>query len=178
VDVETGEQEVPVGCVGELVVRGPQVMRGYWKREEETRQVLREGWLYTGDLARMDEDGFFYLQDRKKDMIKSGGENIYPREVEEVLCRHPKVKEAVVVGIPQDLRGELLKAYVIIKEGERATAAELLEHCRKDLAKFKRPKKIEFRMELPKTLVGKVLRRVLVEEELQKRRAGREAGQE
>ena len=167
-DVETGEQELPVGEVGELAVRGPQVMYGYWKRDQETRQVLREGWLFTGDLARRDADGYFYIEDRKKDMIKSGGENVFPREVEEVLLRHPKVKDAVVVGLPLGLRGELIKAYVVLKEGERASHAEILDHCRKDLAKFKVPKRVEFRSELPKTLVGKVLRRVLVEEELGK----------
>jgi len=170
VDVETGQRELPVGEIGELVVRGPQVMRGYWHREEETRQVLRDGWLYTGDMARRDADGYFYIEDRKKDMIKSGGENVYPREVEEVLLRHPKVKDAVVVGIPQDLRGELIKAYVVLKEGETASAADLLEHCRTQLAKFKVPKRVEFRSELPKTIIGKVLRRVLVDEELKRRR--------
>lgn len=173
-DVETGERELPTGEVGELAVRGPQVMRGYWNRDEESRQVLRNGWLFTGDLARMDASGFFYIEDRKKDMIKSGGENVYPREVEEVLVRHPKVKEAVIVGVPQGLRGELIKAYVVLKDGEEATAVDILEHCRKDLAKFKVPKKVEFRSELPKTLVGKVLRRVLVEEELKKEDGQRE----
>ena len=176
VDAETGQRELPVGEIGELVVRGPQVMRGYWRREEETSQVLRDGWLYTGDMGRRDADGYFYIEDRKKDMIKSGGENVYPREVEEVLLRHPMVKDAVVVGIPQDLRGELIKAYVVLKEGETATAADLLEHCRKELAKFKVPKRVEFRSELPKTIVGKVLRRVLVAEELQRRAASREGG--
>lgn len=169
-DVDTGQHELPIDEVGELVIRGPQVMQGYWNRPEETRHVLRDGWLFTGDMARMDNDGFFYIEDRKKDMIKSGGENVYPREVEEVLCRHPKVKEAVVVGIPLGMRGELIKAYVVLAEGERAGAAELLDHCRKELAKFKIPKKIEFRTALPKTIVGKVLRRVLLEEELKKRK--------
>jgi long-chain acyl-CoA synthetase len=168
VDAETGQRELPVGEIGELVVRGPQVMRGYWRRDEETRQVLRDGWLYTGDMARRDADGYFYIEDRKKDMIKSGGENVYPREVEEVLLRHPKVKDAVVAGIPQDLRGEMIKAYVVLKEGETAAPADLLEHCRRELAKFKVPKRVEFRSELPKTIVGKVLRRVLVEEELKR----------
>lgn len=167
-DMETGERELPPGEIGELAVRGPQVMRGYWKHEDETRQVLRNGWLYTGDLVRMDADGYFYVADRKKDMIKSGGENVYPREIEEVLLRHPKVRDAVVAGIPLGLRGELIKAYVVLKEGETATPAELLEHCRLHLAKFKVPKKVEFRAELPKTLVGKVLRRVLVAEEINK----------
>jgi len=176
-DMETGERELPAGEVGELAVRGPQVMSGYWRREEETQQVLRNGWLYTGDLARMDGDGYFYIVDRKKDMIKSGGENVYPREVEDVLLRHQKVKDVVVVGLPQNLRGELIKAYVVLKSGEQASAAELLDHCRKHLAKFKVPKKVEFRQELPKTLVGKVLRRVLIEEE-RKRGPAREAQEE
>lgn len=167
-DAESGDRELPDGQVGELAIRGPQVMRGYWKREEETRLVLRDGWLFTGDMVRRDAAGYFYIEDRKKDMIKSGGENVYPREVEEVLLRHSKVKDAVVVGIPRGLRGELIKAYVVLKEEERASAAELLEHCRKDLARFKVPKRVEFRNELPKTLVGKVLRRLLVEEELKK----------
>lgn len=170
VDVETGRRELPSGEIGELVLRGPQVMCGYWRREEETRQVLRDGWLYTGDMARRDADGYFYIEDRKKDMIKSGGENVYPREVEEVLLRHPQVKDAAVVGIPQELRGELIKAYVVLKDGETATSADLLAHCRRNLAKFKVPKRVEFRSELPKTIVGKVLRRVLVDEELKRRR--------
>lgn len=170
-DPDTGTRELPIGEVGELVIQGPQVMQGYWKRPDETRSVLRDGWLYTGDMARMDVDGFFYIEDRKKDMIKSGGENVYPREVDEALCRHPKVKEAVVVGIPMGLRGELIKAFVVLKDGETATAAELLDHCRQELAKFKVPKKIEFRTALPKTAIGKVLRRVLLEEELQKQKS-------
>lgn len=171
VDVETGRRELPIGEIGELVLRGPQIMRGYWRRDEETRQVLQDGWLYTGDMARRDADGYFYIEDRKKDMIKSGGENVYPREVEEVLLRHPKVKDAAVVGIPQELRGELIKAYVVLKDGETAASADLLEHCRRNLAKFKVPKRVEFRSELPKTIVGKVLRRVLVDEELKRRTA-------
>ncbi len=176
VDADTGQRELPVGEVGELVIRGPQVMRGYWRREEETRQVLRDGWLYTGDMARRDADGYFYIEDRKKDMIKSGGENVYPREVEEILLRHPAVKDAVVAGIPQELRGELIKAYVVLKDGETAASADLLEHCRRNLAKFKVPKRVEFRSELPKTIVGKVLRRVLVDEELKRRTASHADG--
>jgi long-chain acyl-CoA synthetase len=168
VDIETGHRELPIGEAGELIIRGPQVMHGYWKRDEETRQVLRNGWLHTGDIARMDVDGYFYIQDRKKDMIKSGGENVYPREVEEVLLRHPHVKDAVIVGIPRGLRGELIKAYVVLQDNVQVSAAEILEHCRKDLAKFKVPKRVEFRRELPKTLVGKVLRRTLIDEELRK----------
>jgi len=178
VDVETGQREVPAGEVGELIIRGPQVMRGYWKRDAETQQVLKNEWLLTGDLARMDAAGFFTIEGRKKEMIKAGGENVYPREVEEVLLRHPQVEDAVVVGIPQDLRGELIKAYVVLKPGAAATAVDILAHCRKDLAKFKVPKQIEFRPSLPKTLVGKVLRRLLVEEEVQKRQASKPSAKE
>ena len=168
VDMETGQRVLPYGEIGELQVKGPQAMRGYWRHEAVTAAMLKEGWLCTGDLASMDAEGFFYIQDRKKDMIKSGGENVYPREVDEVLSRHPKVKEACVIGIPQDLRGEKIKAFVVLKDGDRATAAEILEYCRQHLAKFKVPKQVEFRTELPKTLIGKVLRRALLEEELKR----------
>ena len=168
VDLKTGRLLEGTGETGELQVKGSQVMRGYWNQDAETTAVLRDGWLSTGDVVRMDEEGFFFIQDRKKDMIKSGGMNVYPREVDECLCQHPKVKEACVIGIPQDLRGEKIKAFVVLKEGERATPAEILDHCRKGLAKFKVPKQVEFRTELPKTLVGKVLRRVLLEEELKR----------
>jgi long-chain acyl-CoA synthetase len=163
-DLETGEKALPVGEVGELTLRGPQLMQGYWGQPEETAQALRGGWLYTGDMARMDEDGYFYIVDRKKDMILAGGYNIYPREIEEVLYQHPKVKEAVAVGIPDQYRGETLKVYLVLKEGETATAEEILAYCREKLAKYKVPTAVEFRAELPKTLVGKVLRRVLREE--------------
>jgi long-chain acyl-CoA synthetase len=168
VDLETGRLVTAPGETGELQVKGPQVMRGYWNQAAETAAVLQDGWLATGDLVRMDEEGFFYILDRKKDMIKSGGMNVYPREVDECLCQHPKVKEACVIGIPQELRGEKIKAFVVLKEGEQATAAEILEHCRQRMASFKVPKLVEFRRELPKTLVGKVLRRMLLEEELKK----------
>jgi long-chain acyl-CoA synthetase len=165
-DLETGSLVGELGGVGEMQIKGPQVMRGYWNKAEENAAVLQDGWLCTGDMASVDKDGFFYIQDRKKDMIKSGGMNVYPREVDECLCQHPKVKDACVIGVPQELRGEKIKAFVVLQEGQHATAAELLEHCRERLAKFKVPKQIEFRTELPKTLVGKVLRRVLLEEEL------------
>jgi len=154
-----------VGEVGELVIRGPQVMQGYWNRPEETKQVLRKGWLYTGDLAKMDEDGFFFIVDRKKEMIIAGGYNIYPREIEEVLYEHPKIKEAVAYGVPHPYRGETVKVAIVLKEGEAATAEEIIEFCRERLARFKVPKIVEFRESLPKSLIGKVLRRVLVEEE-------------
>jgi long-chain acyl-CoA synthetase len=170
VDPDSG-QVLPAGQVGELQVKGPQVMRGYWRHEAETAAVLKDGWLSTGDMVSMDTEGYFYIHDRKKDMIKSAGENIYPREVDECLIRHPKVKEACVIGVPEELRGERIKAFVVLKEGETATAGEILEHCRQRLAKFKVPKQVEFRNDLPKTLVGKVLRRMLLEQEM--KRAGR-----
>ena len=168
VDIETGENMLPVGEAGELVVKGPQVMKGYWNKPEETAQALRGGWLHTGDIAKMDEDGYFTIVDRIKDMIKTVGENVYPREVEEVLFAHPKVKDAVIVGIPQEFLGEKIKAYIVLKEGVTATAEEIIQFCREQLSKFKVPKEIEFRKELPKTLVGKVLRRVLRDEEMKK----------
>ncbi len=172
VDLETGEKELPPGEIGELAVKGPQVMKGYWNRPEETEAVLRGEWLLTGDIAKMDEEGWVYILDRKKDMIIAGGFNIYPREVEEVLYTHPKVQEAAVVGVPDEYRGETVKAYVVLKEGETATAEEIISYCREHLARYKVPRLVEFRDELPKTFVGKVLRRVLAEEE---KRAQREA---
>ena len=168
-DLETGEFVLPVGETGELVIRGPQVMKCYWNKPEETSRTLRNGWLYTGDIAKMDKDGFFYIVDRIKDMIKTVGENVYPREVEEVLYMHPKVKEAVVVGLPhEEYLGEKIKAYIVLKEGQVATEEEIIQYCREQLSKFKVPKEIEFRSQLPKTLVGKVLRRVLRDDEIKK----------
>ena len=164
VDIDTGT-EVPPGEEGELCIRGPQVMQGYWQKPEETAQVIRDGWLYTGDIARMDEEGFFYIVERKKDMIISEGYNVYPREIDEFLMTHPSVRDAAVIGVPDELRGEKVIAYVILKEGCSATQEEIIKYCRDNLAKYKIPKKIIFKDELPKTLVGKVLRRVLREEE-------------
>jgi len=170
VDLETGSELGP-NQPGELLIKGPQVMQGYWHKPEESAETLKDGWLHTGDIAVMDENGFFNIVDRKKDMIKTGGENVYPREVEEVLFRHPKIKEAVVVGLPdpEKFRGEIIKAYIILKENESPCEQEILNFCSRELAKFKIPRIIEFRKELPKTIVGKVLRRVLVEEELKKK---------
>ncbi|WP_062355302.1 long-chain-fatty-acid--CoA ligase [Bacillus kwashiorkori] len=161
-------EPLPPGEVGELVVKGPQVMKGYWNRPEETAQTLRDGWLYTGDLGYMDEKGYFYIVDRKKDMIIASGYNIYPRDVEEVLYEHPAVKEVVVAGVPDSYRGETVKAYIVVKEGASVTEKELNEYCRKHLAAYKVPRIYEFRDELPKTAVGKILRRQLVEEERKK----------
>lgn len=169
VDLDTGEVELPVGEAGELAIRAPQVMQGYWNSPEETDQVLRSGWLYTGDIAKVDEDGYFSIVDRKKEMIIAGGYNIYPREIEEVLYEHPKVKEVVAAGIPDEYWGETVKAYIVLREGETATPEEIVEFCRERLAKYKVPKLIEFRKELPKTAIGKVLRRILVEEEKAKK---------
>jgi len=165
--VETGEP-MPVGEIGELIVKGPQMMKGYWNRPKETEEVLKDGWLYTGDLGCMDEKGYFYIVDRKKDMIIAGGFNIYPREIEEVLYEHPDVLEAVAAGIPDPYRGETVKAYIVLKEGSDVTADEMNKYARKNLAAYKAPRQYEFRKELPKTAVGKILRRMLVEEELDK----------
>ena len=164
VDVDTGE-DLPLGDIGELCIKGPQVMEGYLNMPEETANVLTDGWLKTGDIARIDEDGFTYIVDRKKDMIIAGGFNIYPRDIEEVLFTHPKIKEAVVAGIRHPYRGETIKAYCVVKEGETLTEEEVIKYCKENLAAYKVPKMVEFRKELPKTMVGKVLRRVLREEE-------------
>lgn len=165
VDPETGE-ELPIGEIGELAVKGPQVMKGYWNRPEETSIVLKNGWLYTGDMGTMDEDGFFAIVDRKKDVIIAGGFKIYPREVEEVLFEHPAIKEAAVAGVPDEYRGETVKAYIVLKEGAALSERELDVWCRERLAAYKVPRKVEFRESLPKTIIGKVLRRKLLEEEL------------
>lgn len=154
--------------IGELAVKGPQVMKGYWNRPEETDEVLKDGWLYTGDMGYMDENGYFYIVDRKKDMIIAGGYNIYPREVEEVLYENECVQEAVVVGVPDKYRGETVKAFIVLKEGKQCTEEELDKYCRKHLAAYKVPRLYEFRKELPKTAIGKILRRNLVEEEKKK----------
>lgn len=171
VDLETGE-DVPVGEAGELLIKGPQVMKGYWNNPEATEAALQDGWLHTGDVAKVDEEGYFYIVDREKDMIIAGGFNIYPREIEEVLYAHPAVQEAAVIGVPDAYRGETVKAFVVLKEGHDVSAEELIKYSRQHLAAYKAPKEVEFREELPKTLVGKVLRRVLKEEEERRRAAG------
>src|SRR6267142_881655 len=166
VDLETGLREVPVGCEGELCIAGPQVMKGYWNRPDETAIALRADeagrtWLYTGDVARMDEDGYTYIVQRKKDLIIVSGFNVYPSEVEGVLYTHPAVIEAAVIGVPDAYLGEAVKACVVLKSGATATSEELKEHCEGGLAEFKVPREIEIRESLPKTAVGKVLHRVL-----------------
>ncbi len=163
VDLETGLTEVPIGQDGELCIRGPQVMKGYWNRPDETAIALRDGWLYTGDVARMDEDGYFYIVQRKKDMIIVSGFNVYPNEVEDVLFTHPAILEAVVIGIPDEYRGESVKAFVVLRPGMELTAEQLTDFCAASLARYKMPTQIEFLDSLPKSAVGKVLRRELRE---------------
>ncbi len=168
VDLEEGKTDVPVGQSGELLVRGPQVMKGYWNNPQETARTLKDGWLFTGDIARMDEDGYFYIVDRKKDMVISGGHNVYPREIDEVLYSHPKIKEACAIGIPHPSRGEQVKVFVVPAKDESVSAEELIEYCQTRLAEYKLPTQIEFRKDLPKSVVGKILRKALREEELKK----------
>jgi long-chain acyl-CoA synthetase len=165
------DRTMPPGEPGELALAGPQVMQGYWNRPDETAQVLRDGWLLTGDMALMDEEGYFSIVDRKKDLIIAGGYNVYPREVEEILYEHPKVLEVAVAGVPDAYRGEIIKAFVVLRSGEQATPDELREFAKARLAAYKVPRSVEFRDDLPKTLIGKVLRRALVEEEQAKQDA-------
>ncbi len=171
VDLNDGKTDVPAGEIGELFIKGPQVMKGYWKRPDATAETVTDGWLHTGDIAKMDEDGYFYIVDRKKDLIISGGYNVYPRDIEEVFFEHPKIMEATAIGIPHLKRGEAVKVFVVLKEGEEASAEELMTYCKDKLAKYKWPTEIEFRAELPKTNVGKVLKKDLRSEELEKRKS-------
>ena len=168
VDLNDAVTDVAVGETGELLVKGPQVMKGYWNRPDATAETITDGWLHTGDIAKMDEEGYFYIVDRKKDMIISGGFNVYPRDIEEVFFEHPKVVEATAIGIPHPKRGEAVKVFVVLKEGQTATVEELLKYCEDKLAKYKWPAEIEFRKELPKTNVGKVLKKELRAMEQQK----------
>jgi long-chain acyl-CoA synthetase len=178
VDVETGAKERPPGESGEIIIKGPQVMKGYWNLPEATAEALRigpdgePGWFYSADIGYMDEEGYIHMVDRKKDMIIAGAYNIYPTDVEAVLFEHPKVKEAAVIGIPDRERGETVKAFVVLKEGETATPEEIMAFSRERMAAYKAPRLVEFRSDLPKSLIGKVLRRKLREEEA--RRAGKE----
>ena len=174
VDTEDGDRVLGANEIGELVVKGPQVMAGYWQRPQETARTVRDGWLYTGDIAYMDEEGYFYIVDRKKDLIIVGGYNVYPREIDEVLHSHPKIRESVTVGVNHRSRGETVKAYIVPEEGVTLTVPEVVAFCRQKLASFKVPRLIEFRDELPKSMVGKVLRRILRDEELQKNAAERD----
>ena len=170
VDLDEGVKDMPIGERGELIVKGPQIMLGYKGKPEETASTLRDGWIYTGDIATMDEDGYFYIVDRKKDMIISGGYNVYPRDIDEVYYEHPKVQEACSIGIPDPKRGENVKLFIVLKEGETATQEEMIEYGKAKLAAYKLPTEVEFRKELPKTNVGKILRKQLRAEELEKRK--------
>ena len=164
-NADTGEGSLHAGEVGEVLIRAPQLMQGYWQRPTETENVIRDGWLYTGDLGYLDEDGYLFIEDRKKDVIKPSGFQVWPREVEEVIASHPAVNEVGVGGIHDDYQGEAVKAWVVLRPGQHATAEEIQAYCRRQLAGYKVPKQIEFTDSLPKTLVGKVLRRALVEKE-------------
>lgn len=169
VDLNGGKTDVPVGETGELLIKGPQIMKGYWNKPEETAETLTDDWLHTGDIAKMDKEGYFYIVDRIKDMIISSGYNVFPRDIDEVFYEHPKVMEACSIGIPHPTRGEAIKVFVVLKEGETVTQEELIEYCKDKLATYKLPKEIEFRKELPKTNVGKILRKELRAEEMTKK---------
>jgi long-chain acyl-CoA synthetase len=165
VDVQIGKKELAQGQDGELIVKGPQIMKGYWNLPDETKEVLRDGWLYTGDIAKMDEQGYFFITDRKKDLIKYKGYSVYPREIEDVLYEHPAVKLCAVVGKPDKIAGELPKAFIVLKEGQKATEDDIKKFVKAKVASYKTIREVEFRTELPMTPVGKVLRRKLREEE-------------
>ncbi len=168
VDVENGLEEVKQGEPGELLIKGPTVMKGYYGNPEATAEQIKDGWLSTGDIVVQDEDDFFFLVDRKKDLVIAGGFNVYPREIDEVLFGHPKVLDAVAVGIPDAYRGETLKCYVVLKPGETATGDEIIAYCKTKLVAYKVPKLVEFRDEVPKTAIGKVLRKIFRDEEAAK----------
>jgi len=167
-DIETGEGELPAGKEGEIIFQAPQLMKGYWHRPEETKEMLRDGWLYTGDVGYMDDDGYVFITSRKKDLIKPSGFQVWPREVEEVISSHPAVAEVSVAGIADAKQGEAVKAWVVLEAGKTATVEEIQAWCKEKLVAYKIPKFVEFRSDLPKTMVGKVLRRVLQEEEAAK----------
>jgi len=162
--VDDNDREVPVNEIGEIVVRGPNVMKGYWNQPEATAEAMRGGWFHTGDLGKVDEQGYFYIMDRKKDMIIVSGINVYPREVEDILMTHAKVAVAGVIGVPDQLKGEEIKAVIQLKEGETATPQEIIRFCSERMAAYKVPRYVEFREELPLTATGKVLKRALRQE--------------
>ncbi len=168
VDLDTGKKEMKVGEPGELIIRGPQVTQGYYKKPQETKAALKDGWLFTGDIGTMDAEGYFYIVDRKKDMIIAGGYNIYPRDIDEVLYEHPKVAEACAIGVPDPYRGETVKVFVVLKEGQTSSEEEIIKFCKEKLAAYKVPKLVEFVPTLPKSAVGKILRKELRQMELDK----------
>lgn len=168
VDLDEGTKEMPAGEPGEVIIRGPQVTSGYYNMPDESAKTVRDGWLFTGDIGQMDEEGYFYIVDRKKDMIIAGGYNIYPRDIDEVLFEHPKIMEACAIGIPDTYRGETVKAFVVLKPGESMTSEDVIEYCKQKLAKYKVPTQVEFIETLPKSGVGKILRKELRAMELKK----------
>jgi len=159
--IDRDGKELKVGQIGEIIARGPQIMKGYFKDPEATAEKIKDGWYHTRDLGRLDEDGYLYIVGRADDMVISGGLNVYPSEVETVLLNHPKVKEAVVVGIPDVKRGQVIRAVVVLKSGEKATPREILSFCKKRLASFKMPRQLEFKDSLPKSSSGKIVKRQL-----------------
>jgi long-chain acyl-CoA synthetase len=171
VDIKSGKKALRAGEIGELAVNGPQVMKGYWKMPEETEAVLKDGWLYTGDVGKMDEEGYFYITDRKKDLIKYKGYSVYPREIEDVIYEHPAVKLCGVIGKPKPVVGEIPKAFIVLKEDAEASEEEIKNFVKEKVATYKAIREVEFRKELPLSLVGKVLRRELREEEIKKMEA-------
>jgi long-chain acyl-CoA synthetase len=168
VDLDDWKKEMPAGQPGEILIKGPQVTSGYYKMPDETEKAVKDGWLLTGDIGQIDEDGYFFIVDRKKDMIIAGGYNIYPRDIDEVLFEHPKILEACAIGVPDAYRGETVKAYVVLKPGEQMKAEEVIEYCKTKLAKYKVPTQVEFIDTLPKSNVGKILRKELRAKELEK----------
>jgi len=172
-----GKRDLPPGERGEIVLRTPTMMLGYYNRPEETEKTIVDGWLYTGDIGYMDEDGYFYITDRKKDLIIVGGFNVFPREIDELIYKHPKVQEGITVGIPDPYKGERIKVYIVLKEGEQATEEEFKQYFREHLTPYKVPSEIEFRSSLPKSAIGKILRRALREEEIARQRASRGEGE-
>ena len=161
--VDNEGHDIGPGEIGEVIAKGDHITQGYWKRPDETAKTLKNGWLYTGDLATVDEGEYIYIIDRKKDMIISGGENIYPKEIEEVIYTHPSVSEVAVLGVPEKEWGEAVKALIILKEGKSATEREIIELCKKNLAGYKKPKSVDFVQNLPRTPSGKILKRKLRE---------------
>jgi len=169
------ERDLPTGEMGEIVLRSPTLMKGYYKNPQETARTIKDGWLFTGDIGYMDEDGYFYITDRKKELIIVGGFNVFPREIDELIYQHPKVKEGITVGVPDAYKGECIKVYIVLKEGETASPEEFESYFRERLTAYKVPSHIEFRQDLPKSMIGKILRRVLREEEVSRSKGqGRE----
>ncbi|QDI92985.1 long-chain fatty acid--CoA ligase [Salicibibacter halophilus] len=168
IETDHGMEDAPVGVEGEILVYGPQVMKGYWNKPEETKATLKDGWLHTGDIGYMDEEGYFYIVDRKKDIIITSGYNVYPREIEEVIYQIPGIREVIVIGLPDEYRGEIVKAYVSVTESQKVTEEEITRFCRDNLATYKVPRMVEIREELPKTSVGKLLKKELRNQELKK----------